>query len=1024
MGIIGENLEIGLSNQIKVRQKKLGNPTPTTEEVIYNNSKTTWVRVASSVDILDSTLSGLGDFTSNGSELAKNLVLFNGSINSKGQSPTKTLSTSTHNLPEQILSQYGIGDSTKWGYCPPPGIQSITVNALNRGAIRKANISIIAHNPDQFRLIEALYLRLGFTILVEWGHTAYYDNEETLQLKQDFSTPPFEKFMNKTGDFSSVSQALIDERERSDYNYDGFVGYISNFNWSFNDDATYTITLDVLTRGGLIDSLTVNRSGTGNGIPGTGNGSLLETVFQNWKEVIKSQNYDAITIYGTKFFTNTPDDDANEVWGFPLIKEGEFVSIAMETQADGKSSEAPQYYISLGLLLRFINNRALLYSTEEDLKNDPEFKKLNLDEQEQRINELKLTPIISIDHRYGKSWMLSHPYQQTTDPKLCYVNNSLPQASYVFKNSNNPESAAKEQEIVQKYRSNGNFTNGGNVSTPSAPLDVLGSKPDNLFRPKSNNSFASDIMGIMLNLDFLITTLNSNKEDDGKVSLGTFINKILAGVTSVTGNLNSFTTSYSEETNTIIIYDDNTIPGVSPTNPSSTPIHIYGLGSQSKSTSKIGSFVKNLNFSSKIFPSMQNSIAIASQNPDGGSPGEKISSFQRLNKGLVDRIARGAKPYFISGKSEPPSPMMRFESEIFLLNEHFITQYNKGFLRSQKEIDECSNTLRDVLTYDLEWRAGAGEITSPFFIPVELSLTMDGIAGFKLYEKFDISPDYILPPSYPNNVNFIIQGVSHDIKEGDWTTTVNTLSWPSEQSSPFNPSGGIIVGERNPSSEYSPTQFPQPLNQPLPYNSSTNQSTFTDPTLEPVLKVNSSSAQQNFGIKQGTVVTPEQAVQFLHPKARQKQLAFLTYMLQEPALKGARIDISSTLRTFAQQNDLYTRGVSTAKAGTSQHNYGCAFDLNVYDQKTGKLIASNKYPGGEQYTKEVWVNLGIVNAAKKAGVPSWGGNFSSYFDPVHFGIRVNTAASLETAKDFALQKGLNYKTLGVNDIFNLDITFA
>ena len=557
-----------------------------------------------------------------------------------------------------------------------------------------------------------------------------------------------------------------------------------------------------------------------------------------------------------------------------------------------------------------------------------------------------------------------------------------------------------------------------------APLDVLGSKPDNLFRPKSNNSFASDIMGIMLNLDFLITTLNSNKEDDGKVSLGTFINKILAGVTSVTGNLNSFTTSYSEETNTIIIYDDNTIPGVSPTNPSSTPIHIYGLGSQSKSTSKIGSFVKNLNFSSKIFPSMQNSIAIASQNPDGGSPGEKISSFQRLNKGLVDRIARGAKPYFISGKSEPPSPMMRFESEIFLLNEHFITQYNKGFLRSQKEIDECSNTLRDVLTYDLEWRAGAGEITSPFFIPVELSLTMDGIAGFKLYEKFDISPDYILPPSYPNNVNFIIQGVSHDIKEGDWTTTVNTLSWPSEQSSPFNPSGGIIVGERNPSSEYSPTQFPQPLNQPLPYNSSTNQSTFTDPTLEPVLKVNSSSAQQNFGIKQGTVVTPEQAVQFLHPKARQKQLAFLTYMLQEPALKGARIDISSTLRTFAQQNDLYTRGVSTAKAGTSQHNYGCAFDLNVYDQKTGKLIASNKYPGGEQYTKEVWVNLGIVNAAKKAGVPSWGGNFSSYFDPVHFGIRVNTAASLETAKDFALQKGLNYKTLGVNDIFNLDITFA
>jgi len=1021
MGIIGENLEIGLSNQIKVRQKKLGNPTPTTEDAIFNNSKATWLRVASSVDINDINLAGLGDFAENGSELAKNLVLFSGAINSKGTLPNKALSTSTNNLSEQVLAQYGIGNSTQWGYSPPPGIESISVQALNRGAIRKANISLKAHNPDQFRLIEALYLRLGFTILVEWGHTVYYDNDENLQLRQDFSTIPFEQFMNKTGDFSSITEALIDERKRSSYNYDGFIGYISNFNWSFNDDATYTINLDIITRGGLIDSLTVNRSGAGGDIPGTGNGSLLETIFQNWKEVVKGQNFDAITTYGTKFFTNTPDDDANQLWGFPFIKEGEFVSIAMETQADGESTEAPQYYISLGLLLRFINDRGLLYSTEADLKNDPEFRKLNLDEQEQRINELKLTPIISIDHRYGKSWMLSHPYQQSTDPKICYLNNSLPQASYVFKKSEDLASKARDLEIVQKYKGNGNFTNGGNVSTPSAPIDAVGAKPDNLFRPKSNNSFAADIMGIMLNLDFLIKVLNDSKDENGNVSLGDYINNILGPVSSVTGNINSFSTSYSEETNTVVIYDDTTIPGISPGASEATSIHVYGLGSknsQKGSSLELGSFVRSLNFSSKIFPKLQNSIAIAAQNPDGGTTGEKISSFQRLNKGLVDRIARGAKPYFISGKNEPPSPMARFESEIFLLNDHFITQYNKGFLRSQKEIDECSNTLRDLLAYDLEWRAGAGEITSPFFIPVELSLTMDGIAGFKLYEKFDISPDYILPPSYPDNVNFIIQGVSHDLNGGDWKTVVNTLSWPAEKNAPFNPSGNIIVGERNSATEPPSVPTAQPVFTP------TGESLFTDPTLEPLLVISSTSAQENFGITPGTVVTPEQAVQYLHPQVRQKQLTFLTYMLQEPALRGARIEISSTLRTFAQQNNLFVRKVTTAPAGTSQHNYGCAFDLNIYDQKTGKLIASNNFPGPNIHTKETWVNLGIVNAAKNADVSSWGGNFNSYFDPVHFGVKVNTAASLETAKNYANQKGINYKTLGVNDIFNLDITFA
>lgn len=997
MGIIGENLEIGLSNQIKVRQKKLGNPTPTTEDAIFNNSKATWLRVASSVDINDTNLAGLGDFIENGSELAKNLVLFGGAINSTGTFPNKALSTSTNNLSEQVLAQYGIGNTTQWGYNPPPGVESISVQALNRGAIRKANISLKAHNPDQFRLIEALYLRLGFTILVEWGHTVYYDNDENLQLKQDFSTIPFEQFMNKTGDFSSITEALINERKRSSYNYDGFIGYISNFNWSFNDDATYTINLDIITRGGLIDSLRVNRSGANGGIPGTGNGSLLENILQNWKNVIKGDNFDAFNIYtnfeqgqriGSEILAATADDDANKLLGFPLIKEGEFISMAMETQTDGKSIETPQYYITLGLLLRYINNRALIYSSEEDSKND-----------------LKVTPIISIDYKYETSWMLSHPYQQSVDPKICLLNNSLPTAYYKMTEFTN-----EDAEIFVKYGMMGPIVNGGDISTPKVyPID--------LFRPKSNNSFAADPMGILLNLEFLIKTLNSNKDENGNVNLGDYLGSILNSVSNVTGNINNFSISYSEETNTVTIQDDNTIPGITPGASESAQIHVYGLGSknsQKGNNLELGSFVKNLNFSSKIFPSLQNSIAVAAQNPEGETTGEKISSFQRLNKGLIDRISKGAKSYFDSGKNTPLPPLDRFQNEIFLLNDHFITLYNKGFLSSQEKIDECSNTLRDILAYDLEWRAGAGEITSPFFIPVELSLTMEGIAGFKLYEKFDITPDYILPPSYPNNVNFIVQGVSHDINGGDWTTTVNTLSWPSEKNSPFNPSGEIIIGQKDPSS----------LPQQLPNNPTTGQSTFTDPTLEPILVISSTSAQENFGVKPGTVITPEQAVQYLHPQARQKQLAFLTYMLQEPALKGAKITISSTLRTFSQQDRLYKNGTTTAPAGTSQHNYGCAFDLNVYDRKTEKLVASNEQPGPNINTKETWANLGIVNAAKNAGVSSWGGNFSSYFDPVHFGIKVNTAASLETAKNYAIQKGIDYKTLGVNDIFNLDITFA
>ena len=111
-----------------------------------------------------------------------------------------------------------------------------------------------------------------------------------------------------------------------------------------------------------------------------------------------------------------------------------------------------------------------------------------------------------------------------------------------------------------------------------------------------------------------------------------------------------------------------------------------------------------------------------------------------------------------------------------------------------------SSPLIDVLHSDLNRRALDNEIVPPFYIPVELSLTMHGISGFKLHEKFDITPDYILPPSYPDKMNFIIQGISHDIRNNEWTTKLNTLCWPAEE--PTNPISdlgnitGIVTGKQ------------------------------------------------------------------------------------------------------------------------------------------------------------------------------------------------------------------------------------
>lgn len=998
MGIIGESIELGLSNQIKIRQEKLGAPIPSTDTIIYTNSKTAWLRVASSVDVNNPELAGIGDLgIAAGDQLAKNLVLFGPAINSTGDIPDSIFPNGlgADNAAKSLL---GVGGNTaKWGLTPPPGVESVNIQALNRGAIRKGQIKIKAHNPDQFRLLEVLYLRLGFTILVEWGHTIYYDNDGNLQQYNDFSTTPFTQMLEGS-DFKTINESLIFERNKKDYNYDGFLGYISNFNWSFNPDGSYDITLDVISRGGLIDSLTTNKTGGKSksgeaGASGTIIGANLKHFYQKFKKESAAEG-DAINSYEgmpvnnrifgkVKTFTNTPDYDAEELFKFPFIKEGEIERLAMhQNESSIKTSagkESDLYYVSMGLLLRVISKQCLVYSADE-------------------------TPIVGVNSEYGKHWMLSHPFQQSVDPRVCHLSSDIPDMHY-------PGIDAQTRDL---YKRMGIAFPNSLLKTQTPRLTYVP-----LFRDFSN-PFAGDIMGIMLNMSFVIKTLVDNVDEEGNIGLKDFLTLLLDEVAKSTGGINKFNISYSEEQNEIIIYDDNTIPGFGADEFERTPIHVYDLSSKNSSKSPsqgLGSFVTNLNFSSKIFPKMQNAVAIAAQNPSDETVGEKVSSFQRLNRGISDRTARGARPYYdYNPQVQNPTTLQKYGQDIYDLSNYFARVYNSRiFHETADKIGDYKATLRTILEHDFAYRSSNGQIASPYFIPVELSLDLDGISGFKLYEKFDITPEYILPTSYPNNLNFIIQGVSHTLNNGNWITQLQTLSWSAEEAG-FVFSGGIFGDATNTTSDTSTEEERED-------EVETTFKGFADPTLEPTLVVSSNSIAANFNVAQGTQVTPEQAVQFIHPKARATLKVFLQNLLKDSRLKGAKIVITSSLRTFPQQQNLHTQNSKNAKAGRSKHNYGCAFDINIFDQKTGLVVAGKTKVGDKENIKATWTKLGIPEIAEQSGVPSWGGNFKNYFDPVHFGTEVNIDASLEKVKEYAASAGINYKDVGT-EIFDIDIVLA
>jgi D-alanyl-D-alanine carboxypeptidase len=114
-------------------------------------------------------------------------------------------------------------------------------------------------------------------------------------------------------------------------------------------------------------------------------------------------------------------------------------------------------------------------------------------------------------------------------------------------------------------------------------------------------------------------------------------------------------------------------------------------------------------------------------------------------------------------------------------------------------------------------------------------------------------------------------------------------------------------------------------------------------------------------------------IENMHPKARAKFKEFLSRVEKE---LGLQVLITSGYRTWEHQARLKKENPSNASAGNSSHNYGFALDVNVMDAN-GNIILRKASSTSQ------WKNSGIVDIAKQMGF-KWGGDFSSYHDPIHF----------------------------------------
>jgi hypothetical protein len=142
-----------------------------------------------------------------------------------------------------------------------PGITDVSVQYQNNGALTKTTINIKCFSKRQFQIIDVLYLRPGYTLLLEFGHSTYLNNDEKYDSFENFSSQPLRTLFNP-GDKTQydIYAEIAATRKKHDGNYEAVYGKITTFNWKFNPDGSYDCQVKLTGMGDVIESLKMNIS--------------------------------------------------------------------------------------------------------------------------------------------------------------------------------------------------------------------------------------------------------------------------------------------------------------------------------------------------------------------------------------------------------------------------------------------------------------------------------------------------------------------------------------------------------------------------------------------------------------------------------------------------------------------------------------------------------------------------------------------------------------------------------------------
>ena len=269
MGALYQSIPEELATQISHREKLHAATARSKDILVYQNSNSPWVRLRSSVNIVSNedakNYAKQGGKTppSGDASLARSMVLASGTLN-YNENPNRGSEAprggvSFGEKTSAVTGAYHNSPST--GFRPMPGITAASIQAIGEyGVLRKATVDFKVYSKEDLDDIELLYFRLGMTVLLEWGHTVFTPDGENVNFVDKSMFISNGLWFGYNNDSSVISE-LKNKREASNRNYEAMYAKINNFSWSLQTDGSYNCSLNLTSKGVVVEGLLLGKPG-------------------------------------------------------------------------------------------------------------------------------------------------------------------------------------------------------------------------------------------------------------------------------------------------------------------------------------------------------------------------------------------------------------------------------------------------------------------------------------------------------------------------------------------------------------------------------------------------------------------------------------------------------------------------------------------------------------------------------------------------------------------------------------------